>query len=275
MIKSDRTPVLWVSEWPLRTFFLFHYIDDLNLKSSEERMEIVWAIVNKMLLAKDAEVNHFLVSEEMILKEVEELKKQVEVKLALQTEKLEEEDLFLFVKIDLLSQLFINQIKEKIREDLKGRENEIRDYYEKANDFILKDAYLLEAFSIGKDKENLLSESFFDKEKLLKEGIQFKKIGYFDEKMLEVKFPENYKKILGNSEKKIILIREDNDIKHFIYLSGHYEEVKKDYEEVEEDLKNFFFEHSLENILEGIYENLLEKYPIEYNEDFFNHFLGD
>jgi len=256
-----------VEDWEIKPFFLNVYFKLEDYFSLEDKIELFWRIVNKVLIAKDIE-KEVNINDSDIEKEVNELLKIDDIKDSLDKD-FTIDDLKLFVKIDILNSVMINNVKESIAKSIKDNPKIVEDIYEKQENLYLKNAY--EIYEVWGNK--LLDTSkMYNIDDFEKMGFNTRGLGVFAEDEINILFPENIK-IVGSEVGSLLEVDIRGDEKLYYFIYQKYDKYKKKYEEVKEEFENFVFNYLMEESLSNIYDKLQDKYDIKYNEELIKEFL--
>lgn len=269
----ERTPVLWVEDWPLLSFFFQTYVEKDELDNPNSKMELLWVFIQKMLLAKEAEEKGIFIENDILSKEYEKLLAEPYFHEALSDDMILEEDLLFFVKVEYLYNSFLNELKKEYENDIKKNPKILKDLYEKNEDLMLKNAYeLLEVWSIDEldcSKDNYSETDFIE------EGARVLPMGILSENEILNLFPEEKYPILGKKPGSLIEIDLSGEEKLYYYIKDFYETYKKDYEDVKDEFENFIFSYVMEDTIEELNQKLMDKYEIKYNEEQLNKLLSN
>lgn len=271
-MNNDRFTVLWVENWPLKEFFLNRYLSDAQAQSREEKMEVVWALTQKMLLAREALANHFQADEHQIQQELENLMKKKEIKENLRGKNLTPADLELFLKVEALSKLFTAQVEKQVQDYLNQHPAMIQDFYEK-NKPAIPNAHRLAQVSF---KSPMAVEGKqFSEDEVINLGGTILDLGVFSEEEIARHYPQDEYPILGKPAGSLIeaALAEQDAI--YYWIREIVPELVKDFKEIKQDFENFVLSYMIEETLSDLYNELMDRYEIRYNENFFDQLMQE
>jgi hypothetical protein len=266
MKLQGNTPLIWVDDWPLKYFFFRNYMKDLEAETYDQKMEVLWLLVKKMLIAKQAMKEGITVPEETVVQELNELKESEGVQKVLEKQELQVEDIKFFLTVDHLYHLFLENIKKLVQEDLKKNPETVREIYEKNKDLVMKNVYHLDEIQIT-DKPSLDTEKIYTLAELKELGASLNHLGIFPEKQLNNIYPQAEYPLIGKKEGSLILIDRMDKKEIYYYIRKFDPEYKKSFEEAKEDFEDFIFNYMMEEALEELYQDLMDQYEIKYNEE--------
>jgi len=261
--------LLSVDGWDIKPFFLKIYMEENE--AFENKMELFWSMTNKILMAKEIEKeNSIKVDDKDIEKEINELLKVKDIQEALDKE-ITIDDLKLFVKIDILSAIVMNNVTESIQENIRENPQIVEEIYNKQDNLFIKNAY--EIYEVW-GKNTIDTKKKYSLEELNLMGFQNRGLGVFGESEISLLFPEDIK-IVGSDVGSVLEVDLKGEEKLYYFIAEKYDKYRKKYEEVKEEFENFIFNYLLDESLNNIYDRLYDKYKIEYNEDLLEKLLGE
>ncbi len=259
-----------VEDWYIPIFFMDSYVENEELNTNEDVVQLFWSLLYRTLLARESFDNKKNIDEKEIKKEYKELLEDTYIKTALDEKKVGEAELKFFLKTENLYEQAMGEIEEIVKKDIKENPGLIKKLYEENNNLTLTNAREIYEFT-QKEESEINKEIYALNE--LKEIGDVSYLGVFSEE--ELKKLEEYDQydIMEKKEGSLILIKEEGNKKLFYYIHKIHSEHKREFTQVKEEFEDFVYEYTLDETLEEICQQLMEKYDIEYNEDYLNNIL--
>jgi len=271
---NKKTPVFWVEDWPMRSFFLESYMQVQGAQKKQEIMDLIWGLVYKMLIAREATEKKINLNKKNYEANLKSLLKEDYIQDALNHQVIDVEDIEFFLTIEGLYENFIGLIRESIVKDIQAHPEKIEKIYHQQENMDLKNVYeIFEA--IGKNTAQLNLSVCYSETDLLDQGYILSKLGLYPEEEIKRTFVYDEVPLLGKNEGSVIPADLENEDKLYYWIKKRWETYKREYKEVQQEFEEFVSEYLLRENLEEIYEDLMDKYTIKYNEEYLNKLLKE
>lgn len=266
-MKQESNFLFSVEEWSLKPFFLDIYVKEEAKRSEEEKLEMFWALLNKVLLARASSEEGIKADKKKVDDNLKVLSQVKRIKDALKREEIEEEDLLFFLRLENLAESFEQKLKTQVLAEISENPEYLRELYEKQGHLVIKDAR--EIYEVWvKDKDFNWQENKLYTQDELPTMSRINKLGIFSEADLGNLDPGKEYDFVRRKEGELVPVDEEGEERLFYFFRYIHPEFRQEFESVKDDFKLFMLDYLLEDTLEEIYGQLLDKYEVEFNEEY-------
>lgn len=266
-MKNDLNFLFSVEEWLLKPFFLDIYVKEEAKRSQEEKLEMFWALLNKVLLARASSEEGIKADKKKVDENLRILMQAKRIKDALHKGEIEEEDLLLFLRLENLAEAFEEKLKSQVLSQIEEKPEYLKELYEKQGHLVIKDAR--EIYEVWvKDKDFSWQENKLYTQEELPVVSRISKLGIFSEADLVNLDPGKEYDFVRRKEGELVPVDKEGEERLYYFFRYIHPEFRQDFESVKDDFKLFMLDYLLEDTLEEIYAQLLDKYNVEFNEEY-------